>query len=440
MSTKPPSPFDTGTAEPWDHVQLARRRLLTRSAAVAGGTVLAVAGARTGLATEANPDNLAPNIPEWTPYLGPGVDVEPYGTPSPFESEVVRRYVPWLTATTESSINFTPLHAMNGFVTPNGLHFERHHGGAPEIPPQDWTVMIHGLVDKAKIFNLDELKRMPSVSRFHFCECAANGGMEWRGAQLNSCQYTFGMIATALWTGVELKTLLEHVGIKPEGKWVNIEGSDSSGLHRSFPIEKILDDCILAYAQNGEAVRPGQGYPVRLVVPGWEGNMWVKWVRRIEIGDKPWMGREETSKYTDVMENGQARMFTWEQDCKSVVTSPSPEMPVNGPGIYRIKGLAWSGRGAIKRVDVSVDGGRNWTTARLHDPVLPKCMTFFEMPWEYKGGSALVMSRAIDDTGYVQPLMSDLHAVRGKNSIYHNNAIQTWLINENGSVENVRLG
>ena len=412
------------------------RRSLLGGAAALGSVGLA----KAAIGAEANPENLPPNVPEWTPYLGDGVDANPYGVPSPFEEHVVRRNVEWLTASTESSVNFTPLHELEGIVTPNGLCFERHHGGVPEVNPTDYRLMINGLVDHELIFTLDELKRFPQVNRFHFLECAANGGMEWRGAQLNGCQFTFGMVHNVQYTGVLLKDIAREVGVNPNATWVLAEGGDSAGMNRSIPIEKLLDDCMIAYAMNGEALRPEQGYPARLVVPGWEGNMWVKWIRRLEFGDMPYMAREETSKYTDLMEDGKARMFTWVMDAKSVVTSPSPEKAVMSKGVHQLKGLAWSGRGKIARVDVSLDGGKNWKTAELHDPVLDKSLTRFTMPFEWNGEELLVQSRAIDETGYVQPTIQELQKVRGLNSIYHNNSIATWKVNKDGSVDNVRLG
>lgn len=414
-----------------------RRRLVRGGAGLlGGGAVLATAGR----ALAAAPDPAIVELQEWNRYLGPGVDAAPYGQPSEFEAGVVRRWVPWLTAGAESSVNFTPLYDLTGFVTPNGLHFERHHGGVARIDPAKHRLIVHGLVERELVFTMDDIKRMPSESRFYFCECAANSGMEWRGAQLNSCQFTYGMISTAQWTGVPLRWLLEYCGLKPNAKWVLAEGADAAAMTRTIPLEKALDDCMVAFAQNGEAVRPEQGYPLRLVVPGFEGNMWVKWLRRLEVGDAPWMTREETSKYTDLLENGRARMFTWVQEAKSVITNPCPERPPDGPGALKVQGLAWSGHGRIKRVDVSFDGGRNWQTARLHEPVLPKCATRFEIPWEYRGGDALLVSRAMDETGYVQPTMKELQAVRGVNSIYHNNAQQVWLVKAGGGVENVRLG
>jgi len=412
------------------------RRAFLRGGAALAGAAAAATGGRATLA--ANPENQPPHVPEWSQYLGVGVDDAPYGVPSEHEKHVVRRSVEWLTATRESSINFTPLHAMHGFVTPNGLCFERHHGGVAEVDPADHRLIIHGLVERPLIFTVQDILRLPPVSRFHFLECAANGGMEWRGAQLNSCQFAHGMVHCVQWTGVPLKTLLDEAGLKPKAKWLLAEGADSAGMTRSIPLDKALEDCMVAFAQNGERLRPEQGYPLRLVVPGWEGNMWIKWLRRIEVGDMPWHTREETSKYTDLMADGTARRFTWAMDAKSVITNPCPEMPLNGKGFYTITGLAWSGRGAIKRVDVSLDGGKNWQTARLDRPVLPRCLTRFYLDWRWDGRPALLESRAIDETGYLQPSITELRDVRGRNSIYHNNSIQTWLVNASGEVENVQ--
>ena len=276
-------------------------------------------------------------------------------------------------------------------------------------------------------------------SRFYFLECAANGGMEWHGAQLNGCQFTHGMVHCVQYTGVSLRTLLDQSDVKPAGKWLLAEGADSAAMTRSIPLEKALDDCMIAYSMNGERLRPEQGYPLRLVVPGWEGNMWVKWLRRLEIGDAPWHTREETSKYTDLMPDGKARRFTWIMDVNSVITDPSPQKPVQGKGPMSLTGLAWSGRGSVSRVDVSLDGGKNWQQARLDQPVLPKCLTRFYLDTEWDGDSMLVQSRAMDDTGDLQPTIKALRNVRGANSIYHNNSIQTWLVNKGGEVENVQV-
>ncbi|MFC2968700.1 sulfite dehydrogenase [Acidimangrovimonas pyrenivorans] len=412
------------------------RRGFLKAGFAAGGALVAGGTA----ARAATPDPLITQVQPWNTVLGDGVDVHPYGMPVKYESDVIRRNVPWLTADSVSSINFTPLHALDGIITPNGLCFERHHGGAAEIPKEDYRLMINGLVDEPLVFTLDDLMRFPRENRIHFMECAANSGMEWAGAQLNGCQFTHGMIHNVMYTGVPLRALLEEAGVKTEGKWILAEGADAAGMTRSIPIEKALDDCLVAFKMNGEALRKEQGYPVRLVVPGWEGNMWVKWLRRIEVGDKPWEQREETSKYTDLMPNGKARKFTWVMDAKSVITNPSPQAPItHGPGRTVITGLAWSGHGTIKRVDVTLDGGVNWHTARLSGPSLDKSLHRFYFEFDWDGSPLLLQSRAIDETGYVQPTKDALRKFRGNNSIYHNNGIQTWSVNKDGEAENVEI-
>ncbi|RTE89253.1 sulfite dehydrogenase [Bradyrhizobium sp. LVM 105] len=411
-----------------------------RSFLAAGAGVVASVLAKPAAAGAGNPANQPPNVPEWTKSLGEGVAVRPYGKPSKFEKDVVRRDVEWLTASRESSVSFTPLHELEGIITPNGLCFERHHGGIAEVDPADHRLMIHGLVERPLILTLEELKRYPRVNRIHFMECAANSGMEWRGAQLNGCQFTHGMIHCVQYTGVSLRTLLEEAGVKTNGKWLLVEGADAAAMDRSLPIEKALDDCIIAYKMNGEALYPEQGYPMRLVVPGWQGNLWVKWLRRIKVGDQPWHTREETSKYTDLMPNGKARRFTWSMDAKSVITSPSPQAPIrHGKGFTIVSGLAWSGAGKVKRVDVSLDGGRNWWPARLDGPVLDKALTRFYYEFDWNGEPLLLQSRVQDETGYVQPSKAELRKIRGVNSIYHNNGIQTWHVQANGEVENVEV-
>ena len=419
--------------------QPSRRSFLKKTAAAGGATLLA--GAGVGQAMAAGPDNLPPNVPEWMQSLGPGVAANPYGMPSPFEKNTVRRNVPWLTATEESSINFTPLHELDGIITPNGLCFERHHGGVPEIDPAQHRLMIHGLVDRPLIFTMDDLMRFPSVSRIHFLECPANGGMEWKGAQMAGVQFSHGMVHCCEWTGVKLSTLLAEVGVQKTAKWLLAEGADAAAMTRSIPLTKAMDDVIVAYSQNGERIRPENGYPLRLMVPGWEGNVNVKWLRRIKIGDQPWHHREETSKYTDLMPDGKARQFTFVQEANSVITSPCPEKPLkHGKGFYEIRGIAWSGYGRIKKVDVSFDGGMNWRTAELQSPVFSKSLTRFRLPLQWDGRPMLLQSRAADDSGYVQPAIDSLRKVRGLNSIYHKNSIHTWRVHPNGEVENVQVG
>ena len=296
------------------------------------------------------------------------------------------------------------------------------------------------MVEKPLVFTMEDLKRFPRENHIYFLECAANSGMEWRGAQLNGCQFTHGMLHNVMYTGVRLRDLLNEAGVKSKASWILPEGADSALMTRSIPLEKAMDDCLVAFAMNGEALRAEQGYPIRLVVPGWEGNMWIKWLRRIEIGDAPWQQREETSKYTDLMEDGQARRFTWAMDAKSVITNPSPQAPLmHDKGQTVLTGLAWSGRGTIARVDVSLDGGRNWQTARIDGPSLDKSVHRFYFDFDWDGQPLLLQSRALDSTGYVQPTKSELRAVRGVNSIYHNNGIQTWHVKGPGEVENVEV-
>ena len=372
--------------------------------------------------------------------LGDGVDVTPYGLPIRFEQDVVRRNVPWLTADTISSINFTPIHALDGTITPQGCAFERHHSGAIELSKQDYRLMVNGLVDRPLVFTYADLERFPRENHVYFCECAANSGMEWAGAQLNGAQFTHGMIHNMEYTGVPLRLLLEEAGYDPAGKWVYVEGADASSNGRSIPMEKALDDVLVAFKANGEALRKEHGYPVRLVVPGWEGNLWVKWLRRIEVTDAPVESREETSKYTDTLADGTSRKWTWAMDAKSVITAPSPQAPVpHGAGPLVITGLAWSGRGAITRVDVSTDGGASWQTARLAQKGTPMALSRFYLDVQWDGTEMLLQSRAMDDTGYVQPTKTQLRAVRGLNSVYHNNGIQTWWLHADGSVENVEV-
>ena len=411
---------------------LSRRKLFRLGSAAVAGTLLTRTKAG---AEEASP----PADNPWSQTMGAGVVDRPYGVPAEGEAGVIRRNVPWLTAGTESSVSFSPLQELNGIITPNGLFFERYHAGRADVIRDEHRLMVHGLVERPIVLTMDDILRFPSVSRIHFIECPANGGMEWRAAQLNSLQFTHGMVSCAEWTGVKLSTLLEEVGLKKNAKWALVEGADGAHMTRSLPLNKCLDDCLIVYGQNGEALRPEQGYPLRLIVPGWEGNVSIKWLRRVKIGDKPWYTREETSKYTDLMPDGKSRGFTWLIDARSVVTFPCPEKPLrHGPGSYEIRGLAWTGNGKVREVHVSTDGGANWQKAQLHEPILSKALTRFSIPWHWDGKPALVESRVIDETGYVQPTIGQLRKIRGSNSIYHNNSIQTWQIKQDGSVFDVQ--
>lgn len=343
------------------------KKKTTRRAFLKGSVAVGSAAFTAGTSVKAmEGDPLITEPQEWAQFTGDGVDATPYGMPIDFESDVVRRNVGWLTADTISSVNFTPIHALDGTITPQGCAFERNHSGAIELPKEDYRLMINGLVDRPLVFTYEDLQRFPRENHVYFCECAANTGMEWAGAQLNGAQFTHGMIHNMEYTGIPLRTLLNEAGLRPEGSWVFVEGADASSNGRSIPIEKALDDVFVAFKANGEALRKEHGYPVRLVVPGWEGNMWVKWLRRVEVTDQPIESREETSKYTDTLADGTSRKWTWVMDAKSVITSPSPQTPIkHGSGPLVISGLAWSGHGAITRVDVTLDGGENWFRARL---------------------------------------------------------------------------
>ncbi|MDT0617754.1 sulfite dehydrogenase [Salinisphaera sp. P385] len=381
------------------------------------------------------------NLPPWSKKLGYPVAHNPYGQPSKYESNLVRRTSPGLAATDQANVAFSPLQGMFGIITASGLHFERHHQGWVDIDPAKHRLMINGLVDKPRVYTMDDLMRLPSVSRIHFVECGANSAMEWGNAAVPTVQYTHGMLSGNEYTGVLLSTLLEDAGFdEKKAKYLLAEGADGSSMTRTIDIERALDDAMVAYGSNGEMLRPENGYPLRLVVPGVQGVSWVKWLRRLEVGDQPYATKDETSHYVDLMPDGMQRQYTSIHEAKSVITTPSGGQKLLTQGYYNVSGLAWTGRGHIKRVDVSVDGGRNWHTARLEEPVLPKALTRFNIDWVWDGGPAILQSRAIDSTGFVQPTYSQLRDARGSRSIYHNNAIQSWQVSENGEVANVHVG
>ena len=362
-----------------------------------------------------------------------GAPVSGYGDRSRFERAL--RIFP-VTRTPEATASLTPLRESFGIITPSALHFERHHSGVPEIDPASHTLMIHGLVDRPLVFSMDELKRLPAASRVLFIECSGNSSSEWLGAVGPTVQRTHGLTSCCEWTGVWLSTLLRECGVRSAGSWVLAEGADAVRMARSIPIAKAMDDVLVAYAQNGEALRPEQGYPLRLVVAGWEGNISVKWLRRVEVLDGPAMTRWETARYTDLLPDGKARQFTFEMDAKSVITSPSGGETLRGAGVYEISGLAWSGRGAVRRVDVTTDGGITWSPAELQSPVLPRAHTRFRWSWRWDGRDALLASRCEDDSGYVQPRRQDLVKERGANYGYHQNGIQVWKVAASGAVTN----
>jgi len=409
---------------------IGRRGLLAASAGFLGASVSSGRG-------QASNDSEG-LVPPWSKEQGAPIRESSYGEPSPFEKNVVRRPRGALPTFPSAGTSDTPLQNLTGIITPNGLVYERHHAGIPPIDPAQHRLLIHGLVDRPLILTMDELTRFPSVSRLHFLECSGNSSATWTGGNPKwTVQDTHGLLSCCEWTGVLLSTLLDEVGIKPAAKWVLAEGADAAGLSRSVPIDKALDDAIVVYAQNGEKLRPEQGYPVRLFLPGYEGNMSVKWLRRLKLGEGPFQTREETSKYTDLMPDGTARQFTFIMEAKSVITFPSGGHHLKGPGFYEISGLAWTGRGRIKRVEVSTDGGTSWHEAQLQEPVLSKCLTRFRLPWTWDGGPATLQSRATDETGYIQPPRRMLTDVRGFNSYYHLNGIHPWHIDPSGGVSNV---
>ena len=440
-----------GATDPTDgRRDFMRRALAAALIAAPAGQGMAQAMAQ-GKEAPSNPSNTPGdpailNLPAHSRGLGQGVATSGYGGPSMNESNVQRRVSPGLTQTTQSGVSFAPLQSLFGIVTPSGLHFERHHQGWWDVDPRLHRLMVNGsderMLKQAMVFTLDDLMRLPSVSRFHFIECGANTGMEWGNVAVPTVQYTHGMLSCSEFTGVPLILLLEMAGADlKRGQFVLAEGADGSGLTRTIPMSLIRSgEVLVAYGQNGEMLRPENGYPLRLVVPGVQGVSWVKYLRRIELGDAPYATKDEAIHYIDLMPGGLHRQYTSTQECKSVVTTPSGGQMLRGTGFCNITGLAWSGRGKVKAVDVSVDGGRNWRAARLETPVLSKCLTRFNCDWVWNGEPALVQSRAVDDTGYVQPNKAQLRAVRGARSIYHNNAIQTWQVQASGEVANVQLG
>jgi len=331
------------------------------------------------------------------------------------------------------ALSMTPLQDLHGTITPADLHFERHHAGIPDIAPEHYELLVHGMVERPMKFSLAELKRFPATTRICFIECSGNLNI-WMKKKITP-QTLAGMTSQSEWTGVSLATLLREVGVKPAASWFLAEGADAALMTRSIPVAKAMDDAMIAYAQNGEAVRPAQGYPARLLLPGWEGNTSVKWIRRIELADRPFMTREETSKYTDPLKDGTARQFSFVMDARSIITFPAYPIVLE-KGWVEIRGLAWSGRGRIRRVDVSIDEGRSWAAATLQEPILSKAHTRFRLLWKWDGKPTAIMSRAVDETGYVQPTRNELTAARGAGSMpYHLNPITAWHIGADGQLQ-----
>jgi sulfane dehydrogenase subunit SoxC len=402
-----------------DETQVTRRRVI---AGAAGAVATTVATQLLPLAkAEAQATSLPP-VPK-DPTKVQGAPSSPVGSRSRFEKPARSN------GTTSTQ---TPLQDLHGTITPSDLHYERHHAGVPIIDPVTHTLTIHGLVERPIVLSVEDLKQFPSIARIHFLECAGN--YRRNAPENTSAQNVCGLTSNSEWTGVSLATLFREVGLASAAKWFLAEGRDAAVMSRSIPIEKAWDDAMIAYAQNGEALRPEQGYPVRLLCPGWEGNTNIKWLRRLKLGDQPFMTREETSKYTEVLKDGRARQFSFVIDARSIITSPSyPQR--HRRGWNEIRGLAWSGRGKIARAEVSFDEGVSWDGAELQTPILTKAHTRFRYPWKWDGRETTVMSRAIDETGYVQPTQRELIAARGIGcGPYHLNPVTGWRIKPDGTV------
>ena len=415
---------------------LDRRLFLTKG--LQFGAITSLATTTSFVSAKANNESLSEINPADPPWMHmPGAPFSTYGLPSKYEDDVVR-FPTQNEAVPGNGVSWTPLHLMEGMITPNGLHYERHHNGVPQIDPKKHRLLIHGLVKKDLTFSIDDLLRYPMQSKICFIECGGNSNAGWNKLPTQAeAGYFNGMVSCSEWTGVPLSVLLDEVGLRKKAKWIIAEGADAFAMQMSIPIEKALDDAFLALYQNGERIRPENGYPLRLVVPGWEGVLNVKWLRRLKITDRPVMARNETSRYTELQPSGKARMFTFTIEAKSLITSPSAHMLLKEPGLYQITGLAWSGRGKIKQVDVSADGGKSWAEAELQEPVLDRAFTRFRLPWRWNGKSAVLKSRAIDETGYVQPERNKLVKERGRHGFFHYNAITQWQVDSDGFVSHV---
>jgi len=383
------------------------------------------------------------NEVEWGTKLGDKTTKYRYGIPSPYEHNNVRRNDPLLSSGDEyATVTMCPIHESEGIITPNGLFFTRNHGGTAHIDPNEFRLMIHGKVKKEIILTLDELKKYPCETRTYFIECPANGSTDWRAPQYNNLQFLKGMMSCASWTGVMLKTVLEDLGLEDDAVWMLAEGSDNAGNPRTIPVEKALDDAMLVWGQNGEALRPEQGYPLRLLVPGWEGNLNTKWLKRLEFSDKPWHSKEETSKYTMLQKSGKAIRYFWINEVNSVITKPCPEKPwanIKIGDLVEIEGIAWSGQGTIKHVDITFDGGDNWVEASLKGLVLPKAWTRFSYMYRWEGKPLLLSSRATDDLNNTQPTIDQETSKQGVESVYHRNGNVTWEVTTKGEVNNVHI-
>jgi len=417
--------------------------LLHRRAFLRGGAALAAAMTGYTLSDSLAAQQLADDA--WSTRAG--APIPDYGVPSSFEKSASRTLSnPKGEPRTQHAR--TPHHLLNGTFTPNGLHFVISHSGAPDIDPAKHRLVIHGLVKKPLAFTLDALSRYPMVSRMAFVECGGNSAPLFSNEPVQAtAQALHGLVSCAEWTGVMLSTLLEEAGIDPKAKWLIAEGADSLALSRSVPVAKALDDAMIALYQNGERLMPGNGYPMRLLLPGWEGNMNVKWLRRIKLTETPGMSYYETRTYAPILPNGKAYQFYFLQEVKSFITHPSPGLTLNGAGFYEVSGIAYSASGRIAKVMVTADGGKTWAQAALQGPVLPKAFTRFRAPWRWDGGPAILQSRAWDEAGNMQPTRAEVIAQRGQTKAavtnatafpsQHYNGPTSWAIERTGEVKHV---
>ncbi|MCL5776954.1 sulfite dehydrogenase [Limibaculum sp. FT325] len=409
---------------------LSRRMLLRGAAAGSGAALAALAMPR--------PAQAEPALPEWVTVAGERA--RGYGMPAEQEADVQRAIIePFGDLARAFSLSGTPHHKLRGTITPNGLHFEVHHGGRPNLDPDGHRLMIHGMVERPIKFDLNALERYPMVTATHFLECSGNSFFNavMPEPMQSGCDMLHGLLSNSEWTGVPVRVLLEEAGVRPEGRWVLAVGNDAPSLARSIPVEKLMDDAFVALYQNGERIRPEQGYPMRLLLPGFEGNMNVKWLTSLWVTDAPAYTKHESGEYTEILANGSSVKFTFAMGVKSVITHPSATMTMSGPGFYEISGIAWSGAGSVRKVEISADGGESWAEAALQEPVLPRALTRFRLPWRWEGAPTLLMSRAEDATGAVQPTRSSWKARYDPSNFLHYNAIQPWQITPEGSVQNV---
>ncbi|MFK8079600.1 MAG: sulfite dehydrogenase [Granulosicoccus sp.] len=406
--------------EPVGNAPLPRRQFLHR--ATLGLTTLSA-----GAALSATPHES---------WLEAGSGFTNYGQ-ADTEANGIIRWISANPAVPGEGVSWTPLHELEGTITPNGLHFERHHNGIPEVDANKWTLYLHGGVDRALSFSLEALRRYPMESRTGFIECGGNSNTLWRDTPTQAAAgHLHGLVSCAEWTGVRLSILLEEAGIEADAQWLIADGLDASGVTVSLPLSKCLDDVLVALYQNGEPLRRENGFPARLFVPGWEGIVNTKWLRSLQVSTTPLWSKFDTVSYTDLMQDGRADRMTFTMGVKSVITSPSLGDNLE-PGFCEIRGLAWSGAGSIDSVEVSTDGGLTWRQTKLQTPVLDKSLTRFTIAWQWTGEPCVLMSRALDSAGRVQPTRKALIGEKGSNAYYHFNAILAWEVFADGTLRHV---